>query len=75
MCLSVCVPCACNAYRVQKGASNLLALELQAVVSHLVGAGSSATVASVCNSYQAISPAPAARNFNSVPVYGYLAHF
>lgn len=41
-----------------------------AVVSRLVGAGSSATEASVCNSYQAISLAPAARNFNSVPVYG-----
>lgn len=65
----------CSAHGGQKGALDPLALELQAVVSHLVGAGSSATVASVCNNYQAISPAPAARNFNSVPVYGYLAHF
>lgn len=64
----------CNAPGGQKGELDPSALELQAFVSHLVGAGSSATVASVRN-YQAISPAPEHKNFDLIPVYGYLVHF
>lgn len=37
MCRSICVPCACNARGVQSWALDLLELELQAIVSHLLG--------------------------------------
>lgn len=43
-------------------------------MSHLVGAGSSATVASVHN-YQAISPTPKQNNFNSDAAYGKFGPF